>query len=629
MAITLGDAVLWLRTNNDKLESGLLSAERSAKGVITKMGGAFALGVGAAIGSAGVALAGFAKGAIEGNAQFETYLTQFGVLLKDTDLAKQRLTELAEFGAKTPFELPEVVEADKILQGFGLHAEDVAAKFGKSGEEIRRIAGDVASGAGVSFQDMATYIGKFASGSTGEVISRFQELGIMTRQQMADWGLEFSKSGELLTPVEEAMDVVLARMDEKYGGMMDQQSSTLEGMKSNLTDFFDNAVRIAGKPIFDKFKQTFETVLEVLSSESMTNAINSLAEFIAAVLSGDGEATDHLLDFFTNLGGALGLSQEQMQPFLETFQEVSDFLSTQVAPVIESIKATVLDFVTNAIIPFVTEHAEEIKGALLAIGAVFAAAGIISGIMAVAGLIASLASPIGLIVGLAALLGAAWAGNWGGIREKTQAVIDWLKPFLSGAWEFIKLVWDTGVQNVKQIFELFQLAFTGDWRGFGEKLREIWDKQIERIKEIGKKLKEWFTNTDWGEVGRNILHGIANGITAALQFIRDAATNAAKAALEAAKGFLGIASPSKRARREVGEPTGEGFGLGIIDKVKSMGKGFGEIVLDSFGGIRPGSLSLPAPVYVSLEYKPFISTADRYEAESLLEPIVQNINRKG
>ena len=46
---------------------------------------------------------------ITGNAEFERYEVQFGVLLGSTGLAKKRLEELAEFGAKTPFELPEVV----------------------------------------------------------------------------------------------------------------------------------------------------------------------------------------------------------------------------------------------------------------------------------------------------------------------------------------------------------------------------------------------------------------------------------------------------------------------------------------------------------------------------------------
>ena len=78
------------------------------------MAGGFLLaqGIGAVTGAVG----GLVSGMVSGNAEFERYQTQFGVLLKSSEAAKDRLAELADFGAKTPFELPEVVRADKILQ---------------------------------------------------------------------------------------------------------------------------------------------------------------------------------------------------------------------------------------------------------------------------------------------------------------------------------------------------------------------------------------------------------------------------------------------------------------------------------------------------------------------------------
>jgi hypothetical protein len=172
--------------------------------------GTFALGgLTAGLAAATAGIVGLASAAVQGNAQFETYNQQFEVLLGSAEAAKQRMEELAEFGASTPFELPQVVEADRILQGFGLHAEEVAEKFGFSGEQIRTIAGDVASGTGASFQEMSLLIGKFSAGATGEAISRMAELGIASRAELAELGLEFSNSGELLSPLPEAMEVVL------------------------------------------------------------------------------------------------------------------------------------------------------------------------------------------------------------------------------------------------------------------------------------------------------------------------------------------------------------------------------------------------------------------------------------
>lgn len=221
---------------------------------------------------------------IRGNAEMQRYETQFGVLLGSTDKAKERLKELAEFGAKTPFELPEVVRADKILQGFGLHSEEAAKKFGLSGEQIRTLAGDMAAGTGQSFEDIAGYLGKFASGSTGEAISRFQELGITTREELAKMGLEFSKSGELTTPTAQAFTVLAKVAQDKFGGMMDAQSKTFEGMVSNLNDWKSQTLRTIGEPIFEVLSEKLGVLLTYLGSDEVKGAIDAFAKGMAATL---------------------------------------------------------------------------------------------------------------------------------------------------------------------------------------------------------------------------------------------------------------------------------------------------------------------------------------------------------
>ena len=52
--------------------------------------------------------------------------------------------------------------------------------------------------------------------------------------------------------------------------------------------------------------------------------------------------------------------------------------------------------------------------------------------------------------------------------------------------------------------------------------------------------------------------------------IADAARNAARAALDAAKGFLGIRSPSRMAALQIGEPFAEGIGAGIVGAVPAL-----------------------------------------------------------
>ena len=102
---------------------------------------------------------------------------------------------------------------------------------------------------------------------------------------------------------------------------------------------------------------------------------------------------------------------------------------------------------------WVKKHAEEFKGALLGIGVALlglkiyiVGSGLVAGIIAlggvIAGFIATISWPITLLISLSALLGAAWAGNWGGIQEKTKKVIDWLKPEIENFINKIKESWD-------------------------------------------------------------------------------------------------------------------------------------------------------------------------------------------
>ena len=298
----LGTAELGVQINLAEFDKGISAAQQKAGDGFTIVGGTIATALGNAISAAGGAILNQVSNifssisaGVASNIQFEKYEVQFGVLLKSTEAAKQRLQELAQFGANTPFDLPGVVEADKILQGFGLHSQESAQKFGYSGEQIRTIAGDVASGTGARFQDMALLIGKFSAGATGEAISRFQELGITTREELSKMGLQFSKSGELLSPLPQAMNVVLGLMKEKYGGMMQQQSATLDGMLSNFSDWKEGALRTLSAPIFDVFKQNLGGFLAFTTAHA--DQINAVLTTIGSVIA---DVLGAAFNFITN-----------------------------------------------------------------------------------------------------------------------------------------------------------------------------------------------------------------------------------------------------------------------------------------------------------------------------------------
>lgn len=328
--VTLGDIVTFLKLDRSGFDRGLDQAESRARSFSSNVSGflsnAFSFATGQIVTGALVKIAAgldsIKEAMIGGNQAFEQYQTQFGVLLGNADLAAQRMQELAEFGQRTPFELPELVQADRILQSFGLHAPDVVERFRQMGIDLRTITGDIASGAGASYQEIATLIGRFSAGATGEAIQRFQELGITTRAEMAAMGVEFSKSGELVSPLPEALDIVLQIVQQKFGGMMEAQSRTFGGMMSNLSDWIGNTGRILGEPIFDKLKEGLQGFLDLVQPGSPVNqAVEAFADTIRLSLDLIGTLFQALT------GGGLGATIESWATNLvSTLENVNAFL---------------------------------------------------------------------------------------------------------------------------------------------------------------------------------------------------------------------------------------------------------------------------------------------------------------
>lgn len=328
------------------------------------------------------------------------------------------------------------------------------------------------------------------------------------------------------------LDGLVTSMMNADGAIMNAANATNDwGEKWQV---FRNQMDIVLAPMGDKIREAFGTaldsVVEVFNRPDVQNAITVFADFAVK---------------------AIGKLVEYIPVVIDGFFQFVDFLKNN-----EGILIGV--FVALA------------AAALVWAGASISAA--ISTITALLPVIAVIA-----LIGLAAyLLYEAWTNNWGGIQEITATAIANIMAAVQGVVDFFVAVWNnplvqqvvqTVLANVTALFAAFKAAFDGDWRAFGENLRVIWDNNwnllvtvfqtivpmlIEGAKNLITNVINTFQSTNWGEVGSNIVQGIAAGITGSLGFIVDAAQSAASAALEAAQGFLGIRSPSKLFEDEIG-----------------------------------------------------------------------------
>lgn len=95
---------------------------------------------------------------------------------------------------------------------------------------------------------------------------------------------------------------------------------------------------------------------------------------------------------------------------------------------------------------------------------------------------------------------------------------------------------------------------------------------IKAVPKIITELKSSFSDFDWGSIGRNIIDGIKKGLTSVASSLVQAAKDAGGAALDGIKKKLGIHSPSRVFRDQVGKMMSIGLGIGFVKNlpVKSM-----------------------------------------------------------
>ena len=585
-----------------------------------------------------------------------------------------------------------MVRDTELMKSYNLAAQLVGKTFA---DELPSAMGYLTKVAAATGQDMGYMMDSLVRGVGRLSPMILDNLGIQVDLTKAyeDYAATLGKSSDELTKAEQqaalmaqVMDLLAentAAMPEVAGTARQRWAAlgvTFQNIKDDIGLALIPALEAIMKPIAELVEKHGPALVE-LFEQKIAPAIETIAMGVRDFIGGlDNLARGDINGFLEGLwnllysiGEAFGIAEEDMRPFLEGITDATE---------------SILTFIRDALIPFVQQHAEEFKAALIAIGAVLAGAAIVSGLVAIAGALNPVTLGIMAVMAVAALLGAAWAGNWGGIQEKTQAVIGFIQPliesaltaiqgwwaangeqimatvsslwetvqnafstavtFISGViqagldfirgfweqngadimtivdwlwatvqavfstaaatiqgiiatvtaviqrlweqhgatitallqnvWDSIKAIFQIALNIIQGIIKAVAAAIRGDWEGFGKALRGIIDQNWEQIKRIFgnaaenirtivrnlvDSVKRFFTEVDWGGIGRSIIDGVANGVRGAAGFLADAARSAAQAALDAAKGFLGIHSPSSVAAEMIGRPFVEGIGEGI------------------------------------------------------------------
>jgi len=163
------------------------------------------------------------------------------------------------------------------------------------------------------------------------------------------------------------------------------------------------------------------------------------------------------------------------------------------------------------------------------------------------------------------------------IQNLTDSLIK-AGPLLNSATTRIMIIVVSGlIQNLPQLLTAAIQIVTTLMTGIIQNIPML----LQAAEQCISQFQESFGSIDWGTLGTNIINGIVSGISASASAIATAARNAAKAALDSAKSLLGIKSPSRVFRDQVGQMIGEGMALGIEDSEGAVNKALAELSNDT------------------------------------------------
>ena len=205
------------------------------------------------------------------NADMEQYQNTLTVVLGSQEKAIEQMAWAEKFAAKTPFEIPEIIEATTRLESYGIASKDVMG-----------ITGDMAS---VMGKDLMQAVEALADAQTGE-LERLKEFGItkgMIEEQAKLMGKAVTNNKGQITDQEQFNKTLFAIMEERFSGGMEMQSKSFKGMLSNASDFMSSMGRRLGQPLFEKAKSGMQGFLGFLNRLDESGAVDG---FIASVQTG-------------------------------------------------------------------------------------------------------------------------------------------------------------------------------------------------------------------------------------------------------------------------------------------------------------------------------------------------------
>lgn len=495
---------------------------------ISKLGGIAKKGAGVAAAAVGAVTAALGAGVVAGvkyNASIESYQTSFEVMTGSAEKAAEVIDKLKKVGAETPFELPDLADTTQLLMNYGFSADEAMDKM--------MMLGDISQGSAEKMSRIATAYGQMSSAGkvSLEDVKQMIEAGFNPLQEISEsTGESMASLYDRISKGTISVDEITASMQRatseggKYFQSMEKQSQTFSGLISTLKD---NAQQLLGevvKPISDGLTESLlpaaisaiEQLTQGFEENGVSGMIQAAGNIVNGLITGIMENAPFLISTGMELlsrfwlGIATGLPELIVKGF-EIVTQLSLGIMQNLPQLVTQGSAAITNYVS---------------GLLSALPSVLQ-----SGVQMVLRLVD------GIINNLPAIVSAA-----------AQAIA----RFVASVASNLPQILSTGIKIIGELASGLIRAIPN---------------LVGKIPQIISAIKDAFLSVDWLSVGVNIIKGIASGVASAAGQLVDAAVSAATDALNWVKSKLGIHSPSRVFRDQVGKNMALGIGVGFKDNI--------------------------------------------------------------
>lgn len=571
----------------------IVTATDQASGVLSKIGGLGkgVLGAGLGVVTMGAAAAGAGLVALGGGLAFsvkeamgaQEISAQLAAVLESTGGAAGVTAEMAtgladKLSAMTRFEDDAILAGENMLLTFTNIGKDVFP-------DTTQAMLDMSQAMGQDLQTSAIQIGKALNDPIAGV-GALSRVGVTFTEQQKEMIKSMVESGDVMG----AQKMILAELQKEFGGSAEAAGNTFAGQLDRLKNTLGNVAEGIGTALLPSLQSLAGKLLEFVQSDKFQAWVQKIADWLTNELP---PAIDKFSAFIMEkvvpaLSDTWKWIETNVVPVLKMLWE---WLGTNLPPALEKLSR----FWNEALLPALRAAYDHLKTYIFPV----------------------------------------FRELWTFFTVTIPQAV----AFLKGKWDEnflgIKTRVETTFANIRDIFNIFKAIFEGDWRRVGELLRDIWDRTWEMIKtilresidaavDLLKNLGKRALEIDWLQLGKDIIIGIGQGMIAMTEWLQEQVKGVLRAAVEIAKGFLGIQSPSKVMADQIGKQMAAGIGVGLQRGIAGMNAN----VTTGLGMLAPAAVGASAPVSsgrsvtVVIHAGTLLSFADEANLEMKLKDLV-------